>query len=173
MGTATVEIAHAALSANVWATWLINSGGISGSSPCTFTIKVSAGSFSSWATSAMRSVPVGWSALVNKHSIRCSSHAAWISAESVATTTLWALDCCARSATRITMGLPPISAKGLRGRRVEPSLAGITTKNSGGLEALLLIGWLALDQYLVDFIGRHAAGFINEHDGDVIANRVG
>jgi hypothetical protein len=36
------------------------------------------------------------------------------------------------------MGLPPMSASGLRGKRVEPSLAGITTKKSGALDVLIL-----------------------------------
>jgi hypothetical protein len=31
----------------------------------------------------------------------------------------------------MTIGLPPISASGLRGNLVDPSLAGITTKKSG------------------------------------------
>ena len=138
IGTATVEIAHCSCLAKVRATWLMSSGGISGSSPWTFTIRASFGSFNNCATSAIRSVPVGWSALVSKHSMRCSSQAACISVESVATTTLCASDCLARSATRITIGLPPMSANGLRGKRVEPSLAGITTKKSGALESTFM-----------------------------------
>jgi hypothetical protein len=38
----------------------------------------------------------------------------------------------------MTIGLPPMSASGLRGKRVDPNLAGITTKKSGALESAFI-----------------------------------
>ena len=53
-------------------------------------------------------------------------------ADGVATITRAAADCCARSATRTTMGLPPRSAKGLSGSRVEAMRAGMMTVKDMG-----------------------------------------
>jgi len=38
----------------------------------------------------------------------------------------------------MTIGLPPISANGLRGNLVEPNRAGITTRKSGGALVVVL-----------------------------------
>ncbi len=46
-------------------------------------------------------------------------------------------DCCARSATRTTIGLPPISASGLSGSRVEARRAGMTAMK-GGVEGAVM-----------------------------------
>jgi hypothetical protein len=62
-----------------------------------------------------------------KAAIPCSAHAAITAAWSVATITFVAEDRAARSATRTTIGLPQISAKGLFGKRVDAMRAGIIT----------------------------------------------
>ena len=79
------------------------------------------------ATSAMRSVPDGWSARVMHTSTPCAMQAAAMSSWSVATMIRAAPDSAARSATRTTIGLPPRSASGLLGRRVEARRAGMMT----------------------------------------------
>jgi hypothetical protein len=62
------------------------------------------------------------------------------------------------------MGLPPISASGLRGNLVEPQRAGITTKNSGVCE-LISIELLAL-------ISSKAASFFYEHYRNIVSDGV-
>src|SRR5690606_39638034 len=52
--------------------------------------------------------------------------AASMRAWSVATITRSAREACARSAVRTTIGLPPMSSRGLSGRRVDDSRAGTT-----------------------------------------------
>ena len=57
----------------------------------------------------------------------CARTAAAMRSSSVATWTAAAPLFAARSQTRTTMGLPPISASGLPGKRVDAYLAGMMT----------------------------------------------
>ena len=113
------------------ATALTRAGSISGSSPWTLTTISSSESPSRALASANRSLPDGWSVRVRTDSTPCAAQASVISVLSAATTTrgcqLPGLPDSTRRATRTTMGSPPISTRGLLGRRVEASLAGIST----------------------------------------------
>src|SRR5471032_439625 len=104
-------------------------GSISGSSPCRLTTTASSARSSVRATSAMRSVPEGWSLRVKHTSTPCAAQAARMSSWSVATMMREAPDRAACSATRTTIGLPPRSASGLLGRRVDARRAGMMTIN--------------------------------------------
>ena len=113
MGVAAVDISFCA---SAPATASITAGSISGSSPWMFT---TASQGSAPATSAMRSVPLGWSGasfprgriLAPRPQMRVSSVATMTSASDFA---FWH-----RSTTCWMSGLPAMSASGLPGNRVE------------------------------------------------------
>src|SRR6478609_98130 len=81
-----------------------------------------------------------------------------MSAWSVATMTCDAPERAARSATRTTMGLPPRSASGLPGSRLDASRAGMMTVN---------------DISRPQRRGVQVARFVRPHDGYAVTDRVG
>src|SRR5438093_13241938 len=89
----------------------------------------------------------------------CAAQAAAMSAWSVATMMRLAPDSRARSATRTTIGLPPRSASGLFGSRVEARRAGMmTTKLMNASRS----------QHRLDL-----ARLVGPHDRDAVADRIG
>src|SRR5690606_22904906 len=117
------------------------------------------------AASARRSVPVGWSARVMIASKPASRAAPAMRSSSVATATRCAPAARARSATRTTIGLPPMSASALPGRRVEAIRAGTRATKAGPAGGRAAVsGAMA---------GVDAACLVGQHDGNVVADRVG
>lgn len=114
----------------------ISAGGMSGSSPCTFTTMAPSSSPSCATTSAIRSVPEVCLADVVATSQPWARAASRTRASSVAMTTRVAPEAAACSATRTTMGLPPKSISGLPGRRAEAKRAGMMTMN--GADATMI-----------------------------------
>jgi hypothetical protein len=62
--------------------------------------------------------------------------------------------------------LPPISASGFLGNRVEPSLAGMTTKKSTFFGAELILN------NLENFVSTKIACFLNQHHRNIISNGI-
>src|SRR5438094_9535026 len=89
----------------------------------------------------------------------CAAQAAAMSAWSVATMMRAAPDARARSATRTIIGLPPRSASGLFGSRVEARRAGMMT--------MKLMGSGAASEARLDL-----ARLVGPHDGDAVADRI-
>src|SRR5690606_31116251 len=86
-------------------------------------------------------------------------------ASSVAIATRCAPAARARSATRTTIGWPPMSASALPGSRVDPIRAGTrATKGGAGSRPSAVSGAMPR----ID-----APRFVGEHDRDVVADRVG
>src|SRR5262245_50090847 len=109
-------------------------GSSNGSSPCTLTTMSQS---SDEATSARRSVPVGWSGRVSRTLPPNSLTVVAIRKSSVATITRdTSGDASARRYTCSIIVRPSISASGLPGNRVEANRAGMTaTMSSGSLES--------------------------------------
>ena len=128
---AAVLIAQSARSASSAAQASISAGSISGSSPCTLTTTSSPSRPSSAQASARRSLPLGWSARVSTASTPCAL-AGGDDARRGRRRRRRARAATARRAraTRTTIGMPPMSASGLSGSRVDASRAGIEDDRS-------------------------------------------
>src|SRR5690606_35351766 len=127
-------------------------------------------------TSARRSVPLGWSAWVNSTwppAEWTASNTPWWS---VATQTSLAPEICARSTTRITIGLPAMSASGLPGSRVEAKRAGMMTRKAVMAGRSLRRADLAngrASAQRVHFLGGQLQRLVLQHHRDAVADREG
>src|SRR5690606_35669781 len=129
IGVPRVAMPASASANNNSAACRIKTGGISGSSPCTFTTTASSGQLSCVTASAIRSVPDACLLEVITTVASNFWQASRTIKSSVATTTSSAPLCRARAYTCWIIGLPASMSNGLPGKREAAYRAGMTTLN--------------------------------------------